>query len=97
MFIHRSYIKISKKSKFFEIFEQPKYSKSNYWLNILILKNDIISVRKKILKLFLQNKINCAPGWKTVYSMNYLKKFPKSNLDQSKLVARSIINLPSNF
>ena len=97
IFIHKSYIKIFKTTKFFEIFEQPKYSKSNYWLNILILKNNVISIREKILKLFLQNKINCVPGWKTVHSMNYLKKFPKSNLDQSKLIARSIINLPSNF
>jgi perosamine synthetase len=86
-----------KEIKFGKIFQEPSYSKSNYWLQTFILSNDDIKLRDKILDYSNKNGIYTRPAWKLMSEIDHLRKFPKMNLSNSKELINKIINIPSSF
>ncbi len=78
------------------IFEEPLNSKSNYWLQTLILNKRNIKDRESILKTLNKNGYGARPVWQLLHKVNYLKKFPKTNLKISESLSKKIINLPSS-
>jgi perosamine synthetase len=76
--------------------EEPKDSKSNYWLQTLILNINKKNLRDKILKKCHEKKIRSRPAWELLHTLKHLKKFPKMNLNNSLNIHRGIINLPSS-
>lgn len=80
----------------FKIFCEPENSKSNYWLQTLILNKPNHIILNKILKTLNYNGYGARPVWQLLHKVNYLKKFPKSNLRLSENLSKRIINLPSS-
>ena len=90
------YKKAFKNIKEVSILSEPQNCTSNYWLQTLILKFPNIQLRNDILKYSAKNKISTRPAWELMHYINYLKKFPKMNLENSEEMFKKIINLPSS-
>ena len=73
-----------------------KSEKSNNWLNILVLKNNL-NKRDKIIKYLISKNITVRPAWELMDTIPFLKKIPKMNLNISKKIYKKIICLPSGI
>ncbi len=93
--LYENYNKLFSKVSGMILFSEPKNAKSNYWSQLLILKSEYKDKRTNILNKLNKNKIESIQGWNLLNNLNYLKKFPKSDLSNSKKISKTIINLPS--
>ncbi len=92
------YKKYEKNFKNFEqakILKEPKKSKSNYWLQALILKKKYYSKKNKILALTNNENIFTRPIWKPLHLLKHFKKNPMMNLKNAEEIYNRVINLPS--
>lgn len=90
------YSRIFNDSKFFEIFGENIYSKSNFWLNALILKKPNKQLRNMILKKANLKGLKLRPIWRLLNRFKHLSSYPKMDLSNSQKLEISIINLPSS-
>jgi len=78
----------------FIFFKEPKNSKSNYWLNSIILKN------KKNKDQFLEetnsNAIMTRPIWTLMNRLPMFKNAQYSDLKNSKWLFERVVNIPSS-
>lgn len=98
-FKRKLYSKYNKAFKFFEkarIFKEPKNSKSNYWLQTLILDKKYSHLKNKILKETNKNYIFTRPAWKLISELAPYKKNQKMMLPVAKEIYNRVINLPSS-
>ena len=92
-YLYRIYKKLFKGSDI-KIFKEPKFCRSNYWLQIVFIKKNVIN-RKKIISFYKKNNIDLRPGWKLISDIKHFKDCPKSDLSNAKFLSQHIINLPS--
>ena len=90
------YEKAFARSKYFRLVKEPKYCKSNYWLQTLLIKDKYSSSLNLIIKKLNKNKIQVRPGWKLLPNLNYFKKNPSMDLSIAKNITKRIINIPSS-
>ena len=55
-----------------QIFKEPKNTRSNYWLNTILINKEIYD-KEKILKLTNQKKIKTRPSWKLLSKLEPFK------------------------
>ena len=79
---------------YFEVFEENKSSRSNYWIQLLVIKKRIRT--NNLLKFLRKNNIECQKVWQMTNEFNYLKNFPKMQYLGAKKFTNNIICLPSN-
>jgi perosamine synthetase len=79
-----------------EVLKEKKGSRSNYWLNTIILKGDNYKNRDQIISEAHKNNIFVRPAWKCLSQNKYLKNFPKMNLKNTINLQKRILNLPSS-
>lgn len=94
--LFKVYEKYFSKFKFGYIKKEPRNSKSNYWLQTLILYKSDLKIRNKIINSLNKNKINVRPIWKLIHTLDHFSNFPKMNLSQSIALEKKIISLPSS-
>lgn len=92
----KKYIKLFKKNNSFYFLKENSNTKSNYWLNTVILDDKHINLRSKIFQKAKLKKVPIRPVWKPLHSLNYLKKYPKSKLKNTNKMYKKVINLPSS-
>jgi len=90
------YCKEFKKLKDVILIQNPKFSKSNNWLNTIFIKNSSIKKRNKVLSLAQKNRIFLRPVWKPLHTLKHFNKMPRMNLDAAIKIYKSCINLPSS-
>lgn len=73
--------------------KNPK-SQNNHWIVLLICKN--IKIRNTLLYYAKKNKIQIKAVWKPMHKLQFLKKYPKMNLDVANTLSNKIICLPSS-
>ena len=78
-------------------FDEKANVKSNFWLNTIILSDEQIKLREKILNYCNKKGIECRPAWSLISDMNAYKKNPKANLENAIKLQKKIINLPSGL
>ena len=71
-------------------------SKSNYWLQTLILNKANLKFRDLIIKKTNDLNIGTRPVWQTLNKNNHLKFYPKMDLKNAINLEKRIINLPSS-
>jgi perosamine synthetase len=86
--------------KFFEnknldFFVEPKDSKSNYWLNVIIFKNKI--QRDKFLKDSNSRGVMTRPAWILMSKLPMFKSAQHGNLKNSHWLFRRVVNIPSSI
>ena len=72
---------------------QIKNSKSNQWLQAIILNKGQEKLRDKILYLTNNNKIQTRPVWSLLHKMKIYKNSQKMNLDTAISLEKRIINI----
>jgi perosamine synthetase len=90
------YKKVFRNFENIEILSEPKNSRSNYWLQTLVLKKKNKTHINSILQYINDRGYQVRPAWDLISEMKYYKKFPKMNLDKSREIRSSLINLPSS-
>ena len=74
--------------------EEPKNSKSNYWLNSLIFENK--PQRDNFLKETNSNKIMTRPIWTLMNNLPMFKNSQSDDLKNSIWLSERVVNIPSS-
>ena len=85
---------ISFKDTDINFFEEPKHCKSNYWLNVIILKNK--SIRDQFLKKTNSNGIMTRPAWILMNKLPMFKNTQSDNLKNAQWLSDRVVNIPSS-
>ncbi|MCY9692551.1 LegC family aminotransferase [Paenibacillus alginolyticus] len=75
---------------------EPANSKSNYWLNAIILDENYIEQRNDVLELTNQSGYMTRPCWNLLHTLPMYSECPKMNLDTAEAISRRLINIPSS-
>lgn len=73
---------------------EPKNSISNYWLNVILLKN--LEERELFLKETNDNKVMTRPAWLLMNELDIFKDTVCVDLSKSREIADRLINIPSS-
>jgi len=74
--------------------EEPKNSKSNYWLQAILL-NDI-NQRNEFLEFSNKNGVMTRPIWKLMNELEMFKDCQKDDLKNAKYLEERVVNIPSS-
>lgn len=74
---------------------EPINSRSNYWLNVIKLKDR--EERDAFLDFTNNNGVMTRPIWRLMNKLEMYKNCQTGNIDNSSLLAEKIVNLPSGF
>ncbi len=77
-----------------EFIKEPKDSKSNYWLQAVIVKD--IKNRDNFLDFTNKNGVMTRPIWKLMNELEMFKNAQCSNLDNSKYLEQRVVNISSS-
>lgn len=79
-----------------EFFVEPKFARSNYWLNAISLTDDAAYSRDELLEFLNQNGIMARPAWNLMYNLPMYKTCPRMDCTVAENIAARIINIPSS-
>jgi perosamine synthetase len=79
-----------------KFFTEPEFSKSNYWLNSLILDPENANYLVPLLELTRQNGIMTRPLWKLMHRLPMYKDCPRMDLSVSEDLSQRMLNIPSS-
>jgi len=82
-------------SRGIEFFTEPKNSRSNYWLNTILLKDS--KERDEFLKYANDNSIMTRPAWSLMHKLEMFKNAQIGELSNARLLEDRIVNLPSSI
>jgi len=74
--------------------EEPKDSKSNYWLQSVLVKD--IKKRDDFLEFTNKNGVMTRPIWKLMNELSMFKNSQCANLDNSKYLEQRVVNISSS-
>ncbi len=89
------YIEAFKDIEGVNIFKEPKYAKSNYWLNVLVLERGYEDMRDELLQVTNDAGIMTRPVWTLMNKLEMFKECPKMDLSVSESLQMRLINIPS--
>jgi perosamine synthetase len=78
------------------IFCEPQGSRSNYWLQTLVLSDEDLDLRNEILQSTNAQNIMTRPVWTPLNELPPYITSPTMNLDVAKSLEKRLINLPSS-
>ncbi len=78
------------------LLQESAVSKSNYWLQTIILDNAISNQRDTILEVTNNANFMTRPAWTLIHQLEPYKKSPRAPLPVSESLVQRIINLPSS-
>jgi len=74
--------------------QEPKNSKSNYWLQAVIFDN--LKQRDEFLEFSNKNDVMTRPIWKLINELEMYKNCQKDDLTNSKYLEQRVVNIPSS-
>ena len=78
------------------LFSEPINSKSNYWLQTLLLDENQVDHRDSILSETNKSGLMTRPAWVLLNDLVPFKKFPCGDLKTAQSLSQRIINIPSS-
>ena len=99
-FIEKKRVIAQKYKKFFEdtdiqFVSEPQNSKSNYWLNFVLLKNR--EERDNFLNFTNKNGVMTRPVWELMNRLEMFKDCQTENIENAKWLADRVVNIPSSY
>lgn len=79
-----------------QLFEQPENCQSNYWLQTLLLREDLSEKRDLVLEATNAAGIMTRPVWVLLNELVAFKSSPCSDLTTAQSLSRRVINIPSS-
>jgi perosamine synthetase len=77
------------------IFREPAHSRSNYWLNVLLLDPVVEAHRDTILDVTNSAGVTTRPAWTLMHRLPMYAAAPRMDLGTVESIERRLINLPS--
>ena len=77
-------------------FSEPANSRSNYWLNTLLLDEECAGQRNGLLAATNDAGIMTRPAWTLMSKLPMFANCPRMNLDIAESLERRLINIPSS-
>jgi aminotransferase in exopolysaccharide biosynthesis len=74
--------------------KEPPRSRSNYWLNAILLKN--MEERNAFLKYTNENGVMTRPAWELMPALDMFKDCYRDSLDNSQYIFERLVNIPSS-
>lgn len=96
-YLYDCYLKEFKNNKYFSLFTHPKNSKGNLWLQTLILNKKYSKFRDRIINFLINDGIQARPIWTIISKQKKFKNSFKSDIKNSKILEKQIINIPSLY
>ena len=78
------------------LFSEPQCSRSNYWLQTLLLDDSVANQRDTILEATNNAGLMTRPVWKLLNKLDPYRDCPCAPLPVAESLERRIINLPSS-
>jgi len=78
------------------VFGEPTFSRSNYWLNALLLDPDFAADRDRLLEACNDRGLGVRPAWALMHTLPMFREHPRMDLSVAEDLARRIVNLPSS-
>ena len=94
--LYSRYQKAAMGNDLFTIFEEPLHSRSNYWLQAVMLTDSVVGERDNILNYLHEKNIRVRPVWDLLSSLPAFEQDPSGDLSTAKKLVEKIINLPSS-
>ncbi len=88
------YKKLFNKVNYLKIMEEPKNSKTNYWLITAILENT--KLKNALLKSLKSKGYGLRTTWRPLHSLKIFKACPRDNMKNSNDFFKKAINFPSS-
>ena len=85
-----------KELKGIKFFTEPDFAKSNYWLNVLLLDNEVSEYRDKLLEKTNDNGISTRPAWTLMHKLPVYKNNPRMDLSIAENIEGRLINILSS-
>ncbi len=79
-----------------QIFREPSFAESNYWLNVLLLENDYKQYRDTILEATNIAGIMTRPAWILMHKLPIFTSCPHMDLAMAENIEARLINIPSS-
>ena len=92
--LHNFYVKNFENTDY-NLLRPSKYTYSNYWLNTLLLTNQI-QYKNLIISELKKNNINARPIWRPIHYLKHFKKCPRMDLENTIYIYKRAICLPSS-
>ena len=78
------------------LFQEPPGTRSNYWLQTLLLDPDQADQRDEVLEALNDNGLMARPAWTLLSSQKPFQSCPSAPLTGAKSLEQRIINVPSS-
>lgn len=75
-------------------FSEPNNARSNYWLNTILLDDEVEKL--KFLEFANSCGVQCRPAWKLLNELPMFRSCTVAPLDNAKNAVKRIVNLPSS-
>lgn len=79
-----------------ELFREPAGCRSNYWLQTILLSDEMSNQREQILEVTNEAGINTRPAWRLMSTIKPYQDCPRMDLSVATSLYNRIINLPSS-
>jgi perosamine synthetase len=77
------------------VFAEPPHSRSNYWLNVLLLDPEVESLRDAVLDATNSAGVTTRPAWTLMHRLPMFASAPRMDLGTAESIERRLINIPS--
>jgi perosamine synthetase len=94
--LYESYFKALGQVDGVTLFQEPPSTRSNYWLQTLILDTDQVDQRDEVLEALNDNGLMARPAWTLLSSLTPFQGCPRAPLTAAKLLEQRMINVPSS-
>lgn len=94
--IFERYSKLFADFSMLKVMQEPKNSRSNYWLQCIILDESVKDERNAILLATNNANLMTRPVWSLMHNILPYKSCPRMDLSVSESFERRVINLPSS-
>ena len=79
-----------------QLFTEPEFCESNYWLNSLILAPENANYLTSLLEMTNQQGLMTRPVWELMHTLPMFKDCPRMDLSVSENLSRRMLNIPSS-
>ncbi len=79
-----------------KLISEPSDSRSNYWLQAVILDRNISHLRDEILEEFNKDGLKVRPTWRPLHLLTPYSGFQRSSMSGTEEIYSRLVNLPSS-
>ncbi|UFJ40052.1 LegC family aminotransferase [Brevibacillus humidisoli] len=92
----QTYLHAFEKIEGVQLFTEPSFAESNYWLQVLLLDESYKDHRDELLEATDRAKIQTRPVWTPLHRLPMFQQCPRMDVSLAEQLERRIINIPSS-